>query len=157
LSQFFILGALGIILFTGVVAGSYPALYLSSFNPVKVLKGTFAAGKSAVLPRRILVVGQFVMSILLISATIIVYQQIQHIKDRNIGYNPNNLVWCHHQAILIKIMLPLSRNCFNSGLVSAVTRTSSPITEIWWKSGSPDYDGKTADGDIIFSGFAYRC
>jgi putative ABC transport system permease protein len=57
-----------------------------------VLKGTFAAGKSAVLPRRILVVGQFVMSILLISATIIVYQQIQHIKNRSIGYNPNNLV-----------------------------------------------------------------
>ena len=68
--------ALGLIAFTGFVAGSYPALYLSSFNPVKVLKGTFKPGKEAVLPRHILVVGQFAISILLISATIIIYQHI---------------------------------------------------------------------------------
>src|SRR6185503_1706379 len=79
----FWLGAVAIILITGIVAGSYPALYLSSFSPIKVLKGTFLAGKGAALPRRILVVAQFVTSILLISATIIVYRQIQHIKNRN--------------------------------------------------------------------------
>jgi ABC-type antimicrobial peptide transport system permease subunit len=78
------IGGFGIILFTGIVAGSYPALYLSSFNPIKVLKGTFLAGRKAVLPRRILVVAQFVISILLISATIIIYQQIQHVKKQ--GY-----------------------------------------------------------------------
>src|SRR5678816_3861386 len=81
----FWLGALAVIMVTGIVAGSYPALYLSSFNPVKVLKGTFLAGKGAGIPRRVLVVAQFVISILLISATIIVYQQIQHVKDRNMG------------------------------------------------------------------------
>jgi putative ABC transport system permease protein len=152
IEPFFILGSIAIILFTGIVAGSYPALYLSSFNPVKVLKGTFAAGKAAVLPRRILVVGQFVMSILLISATIIVYQQIQHIKDRSIGYNPNNLVMVPSSSDIDKSYAAFKQDLLNTNLVSAVTRTSSPITEIWWKSGSPDYDGKAANGDIIFSG-----
>lgn len=85
-------GAVVIILFTGIIAGSYPALYLSSFNPVKTLKGTFLAGRKAALPRHILVVAQFVISILLISATIIVFKQIQFVKNRNMGYNPNNLI-----------------------------------------------------------------
>jgi putative ABC transport system permease protein len=152
IDPFFLVGALIIILFTGVVAGSYPALYLSSFNPVKVLKGTFAAGKSAVLPRRILVVGQFVMSILLISATIIVYQQIQHIKDKSIGYNPNNLIMIPSSQDIDKNYAAIKQDLEATGLVAATTRTSSPITEIWWKSGSPDYAGKTANGDIIFSG-----
>lgn len=152
IEPFFILGSIAIILFTGIVAGSYPALYLSSFNPVKVLKGTFAAGKAAVLPRRILVVGQFVMSILLISATIIVYQQIQHIKDRSIGYNPNNLVMVPSSSDIDKSYAAIKQDLLNTNLINAVTRTSSPITEIWWKSGSPDYDGKAANGDIIFSG-----
>ncbi|QEC74464.1 ABC transporter permease [Mucilaginibacter ginsenosidivorax] len=151
--RFFLTGMVTIILFTGIVAGSYPALYLSSFNPVKVLKGTFAAGKSAVLPRRILVIGQFVMSILLISATIIVYQQIQHIKGRGIGYNPNNLVMIPSSQAVDKNYVAIKQELFNTNLISAVTRTSAPITEVWWKSGSPDYDGKPA-GAIIFSGLS---
>jgi putative ABC transport system permease protein len=144
--------AMGIIAFTGIIAGSYPALYLSSFNPIKVLKGTFLAGRSAVLPRRVLVVAQFVISILLISATIIVYQQIKHIRDRSMGYDPNNLIMIPTTPDTQKSFIAIKQQLLNTGMINSVTRTFSPITNIWWKQPGPDYDGKPADQNIIFAG-----
>lgn len=150
---FWILGV-GIILFTGIVAGSYPALYLSSFNPVKVLKGTLLAGKASVNPRRLLVIAQFVISISLISATVIIYQQIQYIKGRSMGYNATNLVMVSSSDDVNKNYAVIKNELMGTGLVSAVTRSSSPITQIWWRSGGPDYKGKRPDANVIFSGIA---
>ncbi|HEV3251216.1 MAG TPA: ABC transporter permease, partial [Puia sp.] len=77
----------GFTIITGLLAGSYPAFYLSSFNPALVLKGTLKAGRSSSLPRKLLVVLQFASSVVLMIGTIIVNRQIQFGKNRPIGFN----------------------------------------------------------------------
>jgi putative ABC transport system permease protein len=84
--------ALGLIFFTGIVSGSYPAFYLSSFQPVKVLKGKVQVGKKGSIPRKVLVTLQFGFSILLIIGTLVIYAQIQLVKNRDLGYSQENLI-----------------------------------------------------------------
>jgi hypothetical protein len=117
-----------------------------------VWKGTFLAGKKALMPRRVLVVAQFVISILLISSTIIIYQQIQHVKNREIGYNPNNLLIIPSGTPeLDNGFVVLKDEVLKSGLFESITRTSAPITEIWNYSPSPDWPGKPAGTNILFA------
>lgn len=141
----FWLTAAGIILATGLVAGSYPAFYLSSFQPAAVLKGKMQAGKTGALPRKILVTSQFVFSIFLIVSTLVVYLQLNHLKNKPIGYNKNNLVMVRTSGDIPKNASVIKQELMNHGLVDAVTTSSSPITSIYAYMGGVTWQGKRDD------------
>jgi putative ABC transport system permease protein len=137
---------IGYVFITGLLAGSRPAFYLSSFNPVKVLKGTMQVGKSATLSRKFLVVLQFSCSIALIISTLIVYQQIQHIKDRPRGYNENRLMMTDMSDDLNKNFPALKNELLQSGVMQNVSWSSSPVTGIYFHTDVSQWPGKNSGG-----------
>lgn len=131
------------IVITSLLSGSYPALFLSSFNPVTVLKGTFKVGRYSSLPRKILVVSQFTVSVALIIGTIIVMNQIDFAKNRPTGYNKEGLIQIPVMSAEFKGKSDFMRNQFiNSGAVIEMAGTSSPMTEIWSNRDGYTWDGK---------------
>ncbi|MFI5128750.1 MAG: ABC transporter permease [Chitinophagales bacterium] len=133
---------------TSVIAGSRPAFYLSSFNPVKVLKGTLQTGRSSTLPRKILVVLQFTCSVALIVSTLIIYRQIQHAKNRPTGYDINRVLGTNSNADLNKNYTALKNELIQKGIVSSVTRSTSPATEIYWHGDLDNFPGKNANETV---------
>ena len=151
-AQFWVF-TLSLIFFTGIVSGSYPAFYLSSFQPAKVLKGKIQAGKSGTTPRKVLVTLQFGFSILLIIGTVVIYQQIQHIKSRDLGYDQENLITLDYTKEISKSFKSLKAELLQSGVVSSVTKSNSPITEIH-SNNFLGWPGKPEDKRVIFSTIA---
>ncbi|WP_222983674.1 ABC transporter permease [Flagellimonas meishanensis] len=131
------------IVFTALLAGSYPALYLSSFRPVEVLKGTFQTGKYSGLPRKILVVLQFTVSVAFIIGTFIVMQQINYAKNRPVGYNKEGLIQIPTFAAEFSGKTDLMRSEFiKSGAAIEMATSSSPTTRIWSNRSGFTWEGK---------------
>jgi putative ABC transport system permease protein len=131
------------IIFTSLLAGSYPALYLSSFKPVDVLKGTFNVGRFAGLPRKILVVMQFTVSVAFIIGTVIVMQQINFAKNRPVGYDKEGLIQIPTFSQDFDDKYDLMRSEFlASNAIVEMSSSSSPTTRIWSNRGGFTWEGK---------------
>lgn len=152
-NPYFWLMFFGFVVFTGIIAGSYPAFYLSSFNPVKVLKGTFKAANALVTPRKVLVVFQFAIAIGLIICTMIVKTQLQYAQERDTGYKKDNLVYSYMTGETEKHYKLISEELISSGAALSVTKTSAPITQGWSDSWGYSWPGKDPNAKIDLNVF----
>lgn len=144
----FWVAAIAFVTVTGMLAGSYPALYLSSFNPIQVLKGAYKTGRFASLPRKVLVTLQFTISMVIIVGTAVVYKQIQFAKDRPVGYSAKGLISLHPRSPYFMGKYDALRNEFKkTGVVEEIAEADYAITStLGWNNGF-DWVGKDKNSD----------
>lgn len=148
----FWVSALLFIFLTGFIAGIYPAFYLSSFQPVEVLKGVLRSGHFASSPRKIFVVVQFTVSVVLIIGTIVVFQQIQFARNRPVGYDRHNLITVSMNDPGYKGKLDVLRTeLLGTGVVEEVAASLSPLTAVWNTTGGYNWPGKDPNVDAEFA------
>lgn len=141
----------GITLITGMIAGSYPALFLSSFKPVSVLKGALKLNGGNVSFRKALVVFQFILSIVLIIGSIIVSDQVNYIQTRNLGFNRENLIYVPQEGELNQKYTVFKEEALKIPGVQSVSRTEQAPTNITTATWGIDWEGKDPDERPTFS------
>ena len=154
------LAALGFILFTGILAGSYPAFFISASKPVMVLKGITKRANALVTPRKVLVVLQFTFAIALVICTLVVKRQINFASGRKAGYDKNNLIYVFLEGDVPKNYQQIKNELLGSGTALAVNQTFAPLTQNWssgfgltWQNQEPNnpitFNRSTTDGNLV--------
>lgn len=146
-----ILALIAVTIVCGLVAGSYPSLYLSSYNPVSVLKGIKSKSGNAAFVRKGLVVLQFTISIILIISTIIIYRQIQHVKNRQLGFDKNNLIEMEMQGEMAKNYTAIRQEILSSGLIKNIALSDHTTIYGGNNTGSLMWEGKAPGAEILIS------
>ncbi|WKV10619.1 ABC transporter permease [Marivirga harenae] len=140
---------------TALLSGSYPAFYLSSFRPISVLKGSFKAGPSSLMLRKVLVVLQFSASIVLIIGTLFIQKQVEFAKDRPMGYDAEGTIMLWSNSADFTGKFDVLRNELKSkGAIVELSESSSPLTQIFSRTSNLSWEGKDNNYDVDFGKIA---
>ncbi len=138
-------------LITGFIAGSYPALFLSSLNPISILKGTLKFKNGDAIFRKGLVVFQFTLSIALIVCTIIVYKQMNYVQTKNLGLDHSNLVYMPVEGDLIKNYENFKNEAMAAGNIENISFCGTEPTDVGWYSPGMRWEGKDTSDKTLFA------
>lgn len=137
------------VLTTAIIAGGYPAFYLSSFRPIKNLKSPFSPGRFVAVPRKTLVVFQFVISVSLIIGTLTVYRQIEFSKSRPVGYQRDGLLYLNMKNDDIHNHFDAVRNeLLKNGAIVEMAESNIPVTRIYSGNSGFEWKGKESNGQV---------
>jgi ABC-type antimicrobial peptide transport system permease subunit len=148
---YFWFSLVGLLLFTSIIAGSYPAFFMSSLKPVKVLKGSLKFSSSSLFFRQGLVIFQFALSIALIIATIVIFRQMEYVQNKNLGYNPDNLLYIPIEGDLVKNYHVFKNEAESNSSILSISKMRNSPTDIEHHTNSISWPGKNPNLNVSFA------